>query len=200
MKRYAFTISEVLVTLAVIGIVAMLTIPLVNHIIPNQDIVLTKKSLDTVQRNIQILTNNADIYVDGTFDSFPSDVSAGDYTNYFCNSFVDQLNIKGTVNCTSSGTSGSLSDVDDPDDIDDACSGNIGDVAFKTTDGIRWYKMRGTFTEGEYNVICVKVSDEANPFGIAIREDGRTVAGSILSTCLDADPKTDRDADCPLYD
>lgn len=202
-KKYGFTLAELLVTLAVIGVVSLITLSIVRNVTPNKDFALAKKSLDIAQRNVQLLTNDSTIYIDGTFDSFPlvngSEMSTTEKDNYFCEKFVDQLNIKGTVNCSASGSSDNYTNPS-PVNIDNQCDNGIGSAAFKTTDGIEWYKLRGQFEENKYKIICVKVSDDARAFGIAIREDGRTIPGEILSKCLDAKSTGSGNADCPLYD
>ena len=203
--KHGFTLTEVLITLVIIAIISLILMSLVQNALPNEDILLVKKSLQTAQSVVQQLTNDARIYPDGTFINFPGDVQASEQNAYFCNQFEDKINTKGASNCAGSTINSPIVAYVNGSEFDSKCA-NINansTVAFETTDGIKWYGLAGAFTnhevdghEQDYKVICVKVSDEARAIGIGIRDDGKIIPGQILNSCLDADPTVNDSSEC----
>lgn len=124
MKKKAFTLSEVLITLAVIGIVMAITIPVINNTRPNKDKVFFHKALMSVQQGLD--------KIDFPEDSFDRTYWGENDSSFFCESFAEVLNTSGKVHC--SGTSS----YDSPN--------------FITTDGVRFWGFEGPFSADKRTV------------------------------------------------
>ena len=113
MKK-GFTFSEVLVTIAILGIIAVLIIPQLTARKPNTAKLLFKKSYQLTSQVVSGILSDDNIYKpDANGDTL---FSNGDNDTYFCQKFADQLNIVGVVTCDNSTTS----------------------LAFVTPDGMKW--------------------------------------------------------------
>ena len=65
MKR-AFTLAELLIALGVVGVLAAILMPVIQHITPNQDTVMAKRVFFTVQNVVSELINDPACYPDKT--------------------------------------------------------------------------------------------------------------------------------------
>lgn len=136
--RKGFTLSEVLITLGILGVVAALTIPSLNNIVPSTDKALFRKSYETLQRAVQDMLDDDTIYPDdmtvktGDFDyprgfNYDSAIGAGT-TNKFCYYLVQRLNVTGATACPATTVSTTT-------------------TKFATTmDGVDWYIYPGDTT------------------------------------------------------
>jgi prepilin-type N-terminal cleavage/methylation domain-containing protein len=129
MKK-AFTLSEALITLAIIGVLAAILIPVLENVRPDKDKITYKKAL----YNMQSAVSNA---MDSTLYSMASNSSAywkdqnvGDED--FCKAVADALNTSGAVNCTSTSS--------------------YTNPNFITTDGIRYWGLEGKFTGNDRTI------------------------------------------------
>lgn len=132
MKK-AFTLAETLVALAVIGIVAAITIPQLNKVKVDKDKTFYAKSLMSIQAAMRdamdqtFLNRRIEHLEDGTIvlpkywadDTLDNDL--------FCKTIAESLNTVGTVDCDNG------SQYEDPN--------------FITTDGIRFWNLDGKFEE-----------------------------------------------------
>jgi prepilin-type N-terminal cleavage/methylation domain-containing protein len=121
MKLKGFTLSEVLITLTVIGVVMAITIPVLNHTKPNKDRVIYRKAIMVVQEAIANVMNSDD-FDSSTTPWMGDNVGESD----FCDKISEELNVSGNVDCTSA------SSYDSPN--------------FITTDGNRYWGFEGKFT------------------------------------------------------
>lgn len=127
MKK-AFTLSEALITLAIIGVLAAILIPVIDSARPDKDKITYKKAMYSMQGAISnamdstvysVAANSAAYWMD---DLVPE--------NAFCESLAEELNTSGAVNCSSSGYGD--------------CSGSCYEHPnFITTDGIRFWGLEG---------------------------------------------------------
>lgn len=128
-KKPAFTLGEVLMTLAIIGVIAALLIPMIKQIQPDKQKVLFKKAYTNVERVVTELVNDEYLYpeadgkqgLDNTTSVTVNDRSYGG-ANKFCELFAMKLNtLENDVNC--GGTN----------------------VSFITNDSIAYYMPSSTF-------------------------------------------------------
>lgn len=119
MKKLAFTLSEVMIALTVIGIISAVAIPVALQSAPDKNILKFKKGHATIYKVINQLIASDKYYKDGDLGikangeqiyggfynpNFPAP-AADHYGNnpgniqYFCRSFADLISTK-TVNCS----------------------------------------------------------------------------------------------------
>lgn len=117
----AFTLSEIMVTLAVLGVIAAVSVPAIMGNVPDNNKVMFKKAYASTEKAINNLINDDSLYpvttnwtylgvthncTDNTGATVPCgfhnvvDSSNNLYTNYkFCTLFTEQLNIAGEGIC-----------------------------------------------------------------------------------------------------
>ena len=185
MKK-AFTLSEALVTLAILGVLAAILIPVVSNVRPDKDKVTYKKALYTMQNAVSNAMDSTTYTMAANSAAYWKDVNVEEED--FCRAIADSLNIAGKVNCSSSG-------YNCPDgNPNKSCYESPN---FITTDGIRYWGLEGKvfyddpdgnndvneriiyvdrkLTPGEINAIARnRNSDSAKPgLKIKVRYDGR---------------------------
>ena len=94
MKKIAFTLAEVMITLTVIGVITAVIIPVAIHSKPNESVLKFKKANQTLYQAIQTMVNSDKYYLNGDLGTKPdgSDVDA----TYFCKTFADIVTVKKT--------------------------------------------------------------------------------------------------------
>lgn len=150
MKK-AFTLSEALITLAILGVLAAILIPVVNNVRPDKDKITYKKALYSMQGAIASALDSTLLAAGGELsnqwgadpDAYPL---AGLTNDAFCLAVADSLNTAGRVNCSSSGH--------------DCPGGSSGGSCydspnFITTDGIRYWGLEGAFPSSGEKIIYV---------------------------------------------
>lgn len=158
MKK-AFTLSEALVTLAIIGVLAAILIPVINNARPDKDKITYKKALYSLQNAV---ANAMDEASAGVFtpsshwgpglstskgwtggwggsnygSQISGSITSGTATEgkSFCDAVADSLNISGSANCGSS---------------------SYTTPNFVTTDGIRFWGLENdsTFDTGNHEKV-----------------------------------------------
>lgn len=140
-NKNAFTLAEILLTLTILGVVAAITIPLIQNIIPSTNKALFRKSYLTLQRAIENMLNNETIYpsdmttrvgnftYQNDFNFVTDPTGAAGTKNKFCYYLAQNLRVDGTETCPTS------------------TDGSVPGIEFATTtDGSTWYISPGNAT------------------------------------------------------
>ncbi len=146
--KYAFTLSEVLITLVLVGIIASILLPALIQNKPDKNKVLFKKAYTTVENIVTELVNDDRLYplangtegLDNTTSVTVNDTSYSGNTK-FCKLFALKLN---TI------------------ETDDAIQCGADNVAFTTSDSIQWYMPETAFAADAKIKVDVNGSKEPN--------------------------------------
>ena len=159
MKK-GYTLSEVLVVLLVLGIIAAFIIPAVMRTAPDRAQLLYKKSFYATQEAVSEIINDASLYPYDPSSNDP-ELSGRFYdAQKFCNELATHLNV---IN---------------PDDIHCESAGDVNNPNFITTNGVIWYGIGGTnFPEGEDGFKEINITGNGEGFDIRIYNDGRVTTG-----------------------
>ncbi len=165
-KKNAFTLAEVLITLGVIGIVAVILMGIIGSIIPSREKVMFKKAYNNLEQITEALVNNADYY--GGDDTYPeSGKGPGDLS--YLGSGYTSISEKF---CTLAA------------DMVDTNSTSCGSKTFTGTDGVVW-----TFSDNGSTITCtfdVNGAKAGGTYSASISSDGVISTGgdsnSILSS------------------
>lgn len=114
MKK-GFTVAEMLVTLTIIGVIAVLTIPVVSQSMSAQYKQLYKTAFQNVESIVSELINDTALYPNGIFTEAES----------FCKNFSKKVNTIGNITCE-----------ENPE--------LPGKPSFMTTNGMKWYLVNVT--------------------------------------------------------
>ena len=202
-KKSGFTLAELMIVLAILGIVAAVLTPIVFNAAPDENRLKFKKAYYTLQRTTDAVLNS-DTYPEGDMSK------ASNAAKTFCYAFSDMLNTM-YDNCEGSGALSANSGnafVYNPsnassslDTLDSYCtSANVSDPMaaggssnlpkFITQDGIFWWGFDygfdpddATYTSGirtDYAVVCVDVDGAGgeSAFAFGIRNDGKVIVGN----------------------
>ena len=98
-----FTLAEIMIVLAIIGVLTAILLPVAINSAPNENVMKFKKAYSTIGTATRELVNSDDYYLDGDLGirkngSLIDGTHDGDYT-YFCQSLADILSTK-SVNCS----------------------------------------------------------------------------------------------------
>lgn len=127
--KKGFTLSEVMVTMTVLGIIAAVLVPTLTKISPSTSKVMFKKTYSTLEKSVNNLISDESIYPSDIVNSAVSlprgfnyaekDSAPTYYTNNkFCTYLSDQFNTTGSVTCPAHAST--------------------GNGIFYTSDGITW--------------------------------------------------------------
>lgn len=139
MKK-AFTLSEALVTLAIIGVLAAILIPVINNVRPDKDKVTYKKALYSMQSAVSNALDSTVYSIAANSAAYWADDALAEDT--FCKSIAESLNTSGEVKC---GTGNTLPTFSCSGDSSQWRTGGscYSDPNFMTTDGIRYWGLEG---------------------------------------------------------
>lgn len=212
MKKFkGFTLTELMVALAVIGILTAVVTPTIMRIKPNKNKMMTKKAYYTAENIISSLINDEHCYPDDSANN-PSTTTLGfddigactqDGATYtgntkFAGLFADKLNLKGSA-CTSAGTNYQKCTTTDGliwylpiTDFNTTNANNIGTTTiFVDVNGDDGPNCRQT-AKDYAGTACTGSEDEFDQFGIKISENGKmqidaTKSGTGCTTADEGD-------------
>lgn len=147
MKK-AFTLSEALVTLAILGILAAILIPVIDEGRPDKDKITYKKALYTLQNAV---TNAMDsTFYEVTANSMANwdDPAIDPYDNEsFCGIIADMVNTAGQVNCGNSFSKCT----------DNTAASCYEEPNFISTDGVRYWGLEGRNWSTDSNGVTSRI-------------------------------------------
>lgn len=145
MKK-AFTLSEALVTLAILGVLAAILIPVIDNVRPDKDKITYKKALYTMQgavsnaldSTVYTMASNTQAYWKDSYFQDKSKCSGKDCgAHQFCLSLADTMNTTGEVNC---GNADGTGDFERCENSSHSCYEHPN---FITSDGVRFWGLEG---------------------------------------------------------
>lgn len=170
MKRFnkAFTLTELLIALGVIGILCAILLPVIFNLLPNQNTIMAKRAYYTVQTVVADMINDESCYPDktsasGTNRRYGFDDGFG-YSNCLLwggEEHTNTINTEGNANLKF----GTLF-TDKLDLSGDATTSTSG-ATFQTKDGMSWKMNQMTFSgatsKDAWAVIIVDVNGPDSP-------------------------------------
>lgn len=150
MKKRAFTLAEVMITIGVIGVLAAILIPAIMNLQPDPNRIMFKKAYYITERVVNDIVNDISLYPDSDTtpdfineDSVTVGGKAYSGTSKFCELFARKVNTAGTVSCTSAKST--------------PASGSTGlnSGNFVSNDGVTWHIPIQSFTTTTPIVITV---------------------------------------------
>ena len=108
MIKKGFTLAEIMIVLAVIGVLTAVLLPVAINSTPNEDIMKFKKGHNALLSAIRELVNSDKYYLDGDlgtrYDGVELRGDAPGITSYFCSTLADVIQIKEQVCTDETGT------------------------------------------------------------------------------------------------
>lgn len=161
MKKNAFTLTETLVMMAVVGVIAVLTVSGYQKIRPNKDMFMLKKAYDTLSNTVAALANDDVLYPEilSIQDPNDSDVKIpvlASKEHLFLNTNVYEGGMYLPSNKFAYGFSQKVSTMAPPQCDDNSCK-------FKTPDGIFWTVIDKFATDEAIAVVEVDINSDKKP-------------------------------------
>ena len=171
-KRIAFTLAEIMIVLAVIGVLTAVLLPVAINSTPNENVMKFKKGHNALLTTIRELVSSDKYYLDGDLgvraDGTLIDGTHDGDDTYFCNSIADIVGAK-NVDCSDSGKLiGAWEDMDAVSDfkdvqlnLDSSCKTVNNKIGVTTEDGIVFFDYATKILFG----MSIKVAQTDSMYG-----------------------------------
>lgn len=167
--KKAFTMAEVLITLAILAIIAAFIIPILIETTPNENRILYKKMFHEIATGVQNLINDNSKYAEPKAGF----LTPMDETKGFCDEFVAMINTVGNVDCTASAA---------------PSNGDKTGYNFITTNGAKLWGFGGTAFASGTGAGCTAEPKDGDTCYITVYIDTNGDAGpNRLATAGDYD-------------
>lgn len=166
MKKFrAFTLSEIMIALSVLGVICAIVLPSVVSKSPNKNKMMMKKAYYTTSEVISELINNTNYYP--TEDGLCPDTGSSGYIGFDCASTTSKLPylFASSLNLAD-GRLMSEDDLASGSSAADCYGAASSCYKFETNDGMFWAFPKSSFTKGDYAstiLIGVDVNGEKAP-------------------------------------
>lgn len=171
MKKFGFTLSEIIITLTVIGVLASITAPLLSNIIPDKDKVKVLKVYKTLTDiNTQLLEDR------GAY--FPSEICTG----LGCTEEVSSPDLKISNDKAYLNSAKYLSLLTDKLELEEPVKINSSDesVTFTTVDGIQWTLETDGPSNGKIEYELTVDLDLSNSSSVSFSSSNQTNIDSFI--------------------
>lgn len=233
--KNAFTLAEILIVIAIIGIIVSMLLPAAKNIIPDKEVMKFKKANNAFTSAIRELANSDKYFTPGDF-GLNKDGGLVSDSKQFCHALADVLSTK-SVNCSdrNDGYNGSTVmnvENDDGTSLNLPNSVSVGSNAYElpdcyckqntgagaeiiTSDGVTIYTVNPNWHFGSkipdskgkrlfnlcskhkrYKYYCIDIDgigEGEDPFGYAVRADGKVILGSRAQAWLERDIQQSED-------
>ena len=136
MKK-AFTLSEALVTLAILGVLAAILIPVINNVRPDKDKITYKKAIYSLQSAVSNAMDSTEYAIAANTAAYWKDALVEEYS--FCKAIAESLNVAKGYNCGPEPNKPTRP-FEYCDDTSHSCYKSPN---FITTDGVRYWGLEG---------------------------------------------------------
>ncbi len=208
-KIKAFTLGELLIVLAALGFIAMMIVPSIQSVRPDDSLLKFKKAYYNLHKITNAVVNSENYELGDLAD--PRNIGTSTAARMFCVNFSQLLNVR-TVNCTVTAAptsfvlEGGMGDerASNIGNLDGLCANYPNPPKFITQDGVVWWGFNYGFTvpsnnpnngqRADYAVVCMDIdgqifdsenNDVSVPaFAFGIRNDGKIIMGERAQNAL----------------
>ncbi len=145
-RKKAFTLMEVTITLIILATLLAIVIPALNNITPNKNNVLFRKAYSNFSEAVHAMLNDSELYPTTTWQALGTEATN---KKSICENIASKLNLIGEVSCNTNY--GMLKPNGTPEgtlvnpDLNSLANGDTSSKpSFTTADGMDWYFTSAT--------------------------------------------------------
>ena len=122
--RKAFTYTEMIIVVMILGVLAMLVMPVLKNVVPSKNKVLYRKAVYSFSEMVAEVTSDNNMFKQNVSNVFSQDMMTDlQQSRNFCEKIISKINIIGVADCSKAIPSS---------------AGNSFEPNFVTADGMRW--------------------------------------------------------------